>query len=94
MLNLAIFERMPWSQRPSSCWCYLGNAYVLPQYRNTAIPQYRNQGVGSALLNAAVNHALKLGAARIVLSRSNRSVPFYQRSGFGSATMLMALDLT
>lgn len=82
MVNLAVFERMPRPEQASSRWCYLGNAFVLAEHRD--------RGVGSALLDAAVNHARACGAVRIVLSPSRRSEPFYRRAGFGPATMLMA----
>jgi GNAT superfamily N-acetyltransferase len=82
MVNLALFERMPKPGRPASRWAYLGNAFVLAAHRN--------RGVGTALLNAAVEHARDRNCVRIVLSPSDRSVPFYQRAGFGPATMLLA----
>jgi len=82
MVNLAVFERMPRPGQAGSRWCYLGNAFVLAEHRD--------RGVGSALLEVAVNHARACGAVRIVLSPSERSVPFYRRAGFTPATMLMA----
>ncbi len=85
MVNLAVFERMPRPKLARSCWCYLGNAFVLAGHRD--------RGVGSALLDAAVKHARVCGAVRIVLSPSERSVPFYRRAGFGPATMLMAMSI-
>jgi len=82
MVNLAVFERMPRPEQAGSRWCYLGNAFVLVEHRS--------RGVGSALLEAAVDRARACGAVRIVLSPGERSVPFYRRAGFGPATMLMA----
>ncbi len=82
MVNLVVFERMPRPEQAGSRWCYLSNAFVLPEHRD--------RGVGSTLLKAVMNHARLCGAVRIVLSPSERSVPFYQRAGFGPATMLMA----
>ncbi len=82
MVNLAFFERMPRPGQAASRWCYRGNAFVLPEQRD--------RGVGSALLETAVTHARSRGAVRIVLSPSERSVHFYERAGFGRATMLMA----
>ena len=39
MLNLMIFERMPKPGRESSRWVYLGNMYVLPEFRNSGTPE-------------------------------------------------------
>lgn len=44
--------------------------------------EFRNRGVGSALLAAAVRIADERGYVRLVLSPSERAVPFYQRAGF------------
>jgi GNAT superfamily N-acetyltransferase len=85
MVNLAIFNRMPQPGRAASHWCYLGNAFVLTSHRN--------RGIGTVLLETAVDYARDQGSARIVLSPSERSVPFYQRAGFGPATMLLAKRL-
>ncbi|MFJ1454796.1 GNAT family N-acetyltransferase [Nocardia sp. N2S4-5] len=82
MVNLALFERMPRPGLPASRWGYLSNAFVLPEYRS--------RGVGTALLNALIEHARARACARIVLSPTTRSVPFYQRADFTPATMLLA----
>ena len=81
MMNLAIYERMPRPGRPLSRWGYLGNAFVLVAYRN--------RGIGSQLVRAALNYADQNGFARVVLSPTERSIPFYQRAGFGPANALM-----
>ncbi|RMI29448.1 GNAT family N-acetyltransferase [Nocardia stercoris] len=82
MVNLTLFERMPQPGRPASRWGYLGNAFVLADYRN--------RGIGTALLTALVAYADESGCARIVLSPTEPSLSFYQRAGFGPATMLLA----
>ncbi|SOD74393.1 L-amino acid N-acyltransferase YncA [Jatrophihabitans sp. GAS493] len=85
MMNVVVFQRMPRPAQPSTCWCYLGNAFVLPDYRN--------RGTGRQLLEAVLGHAQAINAVRIVLAPSERSVPFYERAGFGAASMLMAMTL-
>lgn len=80
MLNLSVFERMPKPGRPASVWTYLANAYVLPARRNA--------GVGTALVEAAVEYSRLLGAARVVTSPSEASAAFYARNGFGPADEL------
>jgi GNAT superfamily N-acetyltransferase len=81
MMNLAIFERMPRPGHEPSRWGYLGNAFILEAYRN--------QGIGTQLLNAVLRYADENDLARVVLSPSDQSVPFYQRAGFGPADSLM-----
>jgi len=81
MMNLAIYERMPRPGRALSRWGYLGNVFVLAAYRN--------RGIGSQLVRAALNYADQNGFARVVLSPTERSIPLYARAGFGPADALM-----
>ena len=81
MMNLAIYERMPRPGRALSRWGYLGNVFVLAEYRN--------RGIGSRLVSAALSFADQNGFVRVVLSPSQRSVPLYERAGFGPADALM-----
>lgn len=85
MVNFLVFNRMPKPGASSSCWIYVGNAYV----REAA----RNAGIGNALMEAVLQRATSLGAVRVVLSPSARSVPFYERLGFTPATALMVQNL-
>ncbi len=80
MLNLMIFQRMPKPRKEASCWVYLGNVYVLPQHRNV--------GTGRRLVEASVEFAQSIGAARMVLSPSADSRSFYARLGFQPAEEL------
>ena len=80
-MNLAVFERMPRPGRMASCWGYLGNAFVLAAYRD--------QGIGTQLMNEVLSHARRSGFARVVLSPTDRAIPFYQRAGFTPADTLM-----
>jgi GNAT superfamily N-acetyltransferase len=81
MMNLPVFERMPRPGHAPSCWGYLGNAFILAAYRN--------QGIGTQLLDAVLSYADENDFARVVLSPSDRSLAFYQRAGFGPADSLM-----
>ena len=81
MMNLAIYERMPRPGRALSRWGYLGNVFVRAEYRN--------RGVGSQLVSAALSYADQNGFARVVLSPTERSIPLYERAGFGPADALM-----
>nr|WP_246304167.1 GNAT family N-acetyltransferase [Nocardioides thalensis] len=86
MLNMLVFERMPWPgqggavDRPGS-WGYVANVYVRAEQRNA--------GIGAQLVAACVEHADSNRFARIVLAPSERSVPFYGRLGFRPAADLM-----
>ena len=80
-MNLAVYERMPRPGRAQSRWGYLGNAFVLAQYRN--------RGIGSQLVSAALSYADQNGFVGVVLSPSQRSIPLYERAGFGPADALM-----
>ncbi|WP_248763787.1 GNAT family N-acetyltransferase [Pseudarthrobacter sp. SSS035] len=81
MLNLMVFERMPKPGKKSTCWVYLGNAFVAADYRNC--------GVGGQLLEAASQFSQSIKAARIVLSPSAESKTFYARYGFAPAEELL-----
>ena len=81
MMNLAIFERMPRPGHWPSRWGYLGNAFILAAYRN--------QGIGTRLLNAVLRYADENDFARVVLSPSARAIPLYRRAGFAPADTLM-----
>jgi len=81
MMNVMVYERMPRPGPDPGRWGYLANAYVRPAYRN--------QGIGTRLVDAVLSYADAHGFARIVLSPSQRSIPFYRRAGFGSAGALL-----
>ena len=81
MINMKLFERMPSPERRASCWGYVGNLFVLPEYRG--------RGVGGQLIQAVVDKARDEGLARVVLSPSEKSVSFYRRYGFREADELL-----
>lgn len=74
MASLFEYRRMPRPGRPDSRWGYLSNMFVRDEFRN--------QGIGSALLSAIVATADEREYARLVLSPSERAVRFYRRAGF------------
>ena len=83
MLNLLVFERMPKPGKAPSRWVYLGNVYVLPDFRNA--------GIGARLVQAAIEFSQGTNAARMVLSPSPASRNFYARLGFQPAEELRVL---
>jgi len=62
------------------------------------LPEARNGGTGSLLLQAAIDHARAVGCRRITLLTDGDNLPaqrFYQRHGFSASSMLpMRLVLT
>lgn len=83
MLNLLVFERMPKPGKEPSHWVYLGNVYVLPEFRNA--------GIGAQLVQEAIAFSRGIKAARMVLSPSPASRNFYTRLGFQPAAELNIL---
>ncbi|MFF5217946.1 GNAT family N-acetyltransferase [Micromonospora sp. NPDC000442] len=53
------------------------------------IPEHRGQGIGSALVQAAAEHATRLGSLRTTVNSSRRAVPVYERLGFESSRQLL-----
>ncbi|BCW67396.1 hypothetical protein NicSoilB4_21590 [Arthrobacter sp. NicSoilB4] len=83
MLNLMVFERMPKPGKEPSRWVYLGNVYVLPEFRNA--------GIGARLVRTAIEFSQGIKAVRMVLSPSSDSHTFYARLGFRPAEELSVL---
>jgi GNAT superfamily N-acetyltransferase len=74
MASMLEYRRMPRPGRPNSRWGYVSNMFVRHEFRN--------RGIGSALLSAVIAAADERSYARLVLSPSARSLPFYRRAGF------------
>jgi GNAT superfamily N-acetyltransferase len=74
LASLFEYRRMPKPGRPASRWGYVSNMFVREEARN--------QGVGTALLDAVIAAADERGYARLVLSPAERALPFYRRAGF------------
>jgi len=53
------------------------------------MPQHRGHGIGSALVDAATQHATQLGAIRVTVHSSRKAVPVYERLGFESSPQLL-----
>lgn len=52
-------------------------------------PEQRGQGIGSALVAAATEHAAHLGALRVTVHSGRRAVPVYERLGFEPSRQLL-----
>lgn len=53
------------------------------------LPQHRGRGIGSALVDAAAQHATQLGAIRVTVHSGRKAVPVYERLGFESSRQLL-----
>ena len=53
------------------------------------MPDQRGQGIGSALVEAASEHAAHLGSLRVTVQSGRRAVPVYERLGFESSRQLL-----
>ncbi|WP_134116163.1 GNAT family N-acetyltransferase [Kribbella kalugense] len=53
------------------------------------VPEERGKGIGSALVKAAAEHALHLGAGRVTVHSGRKAVPVYERLGFASSRQLL-----
>ena len=55
------------------------------------VPEHRGGGIGSSLVEAAVQCATRLGAARVTVHSGRRAVPVYERLGFSPSQQLLQL---
>ena len=53
------------------------------------LPEQRGRGIGAALVQAATEHARRLGATRVTVHSSSEAVPVYERLGFAPSRELL-----
>jgi GNAT superfamily N-acetyltransferase len=53
------------------------------------MPEQRGRGIGSALVQAASEHAARLGSLRVTVHSGRTAVPVYERLGFASSRQLL-----
>ena len=74
VISVRIIHMLPSPEDIDGRFGYLTNTYVLPQYRN--------QGVGTALLAAVKHWATAEKLELLVVWPSERAYPFYARGGY------------
>jgi hypothetical protein len=50
--------------------------------RMAVLERYRDRGVGSGLIRAIINHAVRNGIRELILDAQEQAIPFYQNAGF------------
>ena len=53
------------------------------------VPEQRGKRIGSALVQAASDHAFRLGAGHVTVHSGRKAVPVYERLGFASSRQLL-----
>lgn len=74
VFSVRIIPKLPSPEEMNGRFGYLTNSYVLPTHRD--------KGVGTALLAAVKDWALKEKLELLVVWPSERAYPFYERGGY------------
>ena len=74
MMTVRIVQKEPSPVEESAVWGYLTNSIVVPEKRNC--------GLGSRLLEAIKSWATDQGLELLIVWPSEASYPFYRRAGF------------
>ncbi|MFD9477506.1 MULTISPECIES: GNAT family N-acetyltransferase [Streptomyces] len=78
-------EKVPKPGPGADALGYLTNFYVCPEYRN--------QGIGRALLDEAVRHGRQSPLDTLIVWPSERSAPLYVRAGFSTPEEVLELPI-
>ncbi|MFJ6897531.1 GNAT family N-acetyltransferase [Streptomyces hokutonensis] len=82
MAWVALVPRVPRPGATSRLSADIQSVFVMPEHRGT--------GIGSALVEAASEHAAHLGSLRVTVHSGRRAVPVYERLGFASSRRLLS----
>ncbi|HEY9293504.1 MAG TPA: GNAT family N-acetyltransferase [Microlunatus sp.] len=78
---VALVSRVPYPGSTNRLCADIQSVYVMAEVRG--------QGIGSALVQAAAQHATQLGALRVTVHSGRKAVPVYERLGFASSRQLL-----
>ena len=73
-IHIITVKKVPKPEKLNGIWGYVTAVYT--------IPEYRNKGIGSTLMNKAKEWCRNQGFELLIVWPSERSVPFYERAGF------------
>jgi GNAT superfamily N-acetyltransferase len=85
MAWLAVFDRIPQPRRLERLAGNVQSVFVLEEFRN--------RGIGSALVEAAIAEARTRDVGYLIVHPSERAYPLYERLGFAETNRLLHLDL-
>jgi GNAT superfamily N-acetyltransferase len=83
MAWLALLDRVPRPNRRRRLFGDVQSVYVAPEYRSN--------GIGTALMRALLQHAKDLGLEHVTVHSGVRAVPVYERAGFASSRELLGV---
>jgi GNAT superfamily N-acetyltransferase len=69
---------------------------TLAEVHTVVLESFRGDGVGSALVKAAEQHAARRGVSRLIapiLAPNTEAVSFYSRAGFGPHGVILSKEL-
>jgi GNAT superfamily N-acetyltransferase len=85
MAWLAVFDRIPQPRRLERLAGNVQSVFVLEEFRN--------RGVGNALVEAVIAEATARGLGYLIVHPSERAFPLYRRFGFAETGEILHLDL-
>jgi len=78
-----IIQKMPMPNRIKACWGRVATVRT--------IPEYRNKGVGSILMEYVKTWSKELDLQELIVYPSEQSIPFYERAGFSNENEVFEL---
>ncbi len=84
-VSILIVDNIPTPERAINRWGYLTNTYTKKDFRG--------QGLGSKLIEYAINDAKSLDIENMIVWPSDKSIEFYERVGFNKSTQIMELPI-
>lgn len=78
-------RKVPKPGKLDGVWGYVTAVYT--------VPEYRNKGIGSALMDKVKAWSRENGLEHLIVWPSEPSVPFYERAGFSSENDVLELPL-
>lgn len=84
-VSVHIINNIPNPNRLINKWGYVTNSYTKKEYRN--------QGVGSELIQHAINEVKSVDIETLIVWPSDKSFDFYKRAGFTENNSIMEFQI-